>query len=86
MGIEKTHRNSRGSYLYLKLAKTSCFSFYLLWFFFYKIGEQEVRKCSAWVVGCWHQWEGEGGRENGKRINTVQIVYTYVCKSKNDTC
>jgi hypothetical protein len=23
-------------YLYLKLAKTPCFSYYLLWFFFYK--------------------------------------------------
>jgi hypothetical protein len=25
----------------LKLAKTLCFSFYLLWFFFHKIGKQD---------------------------------------------
>jgi hypothetical protein len=36
---------------YLKLVKTPCFSFYLLCFFFYKIGEQEGRTDSA----------GEGG-------------------------
>jgi hypothetical protein len=29
------------SYLYLKLAKYHFFSYYLLCFFFYKIGEQE---------------------------------------------
>jgi hypothetical protein len=29
------------SYLHLKLAKTLCFSFYLICFFFNKIGEQE---------------------------------------------
>jgi hypothetical protein len=40
---ETTQGNSLSSYLYLKLAKT-CFSFYLLWFFFYKIQEQEGRK------------------------------------------
>jgi hypothetical protein len=28
------------SYLYLKLAKTLCLSYYLLWFLFNKIGEQ----------------------------------------------
>jgi hypothetical protein len=35
------------SYLYLKLAKMSCFSNYVLCFFFYKIGEQEGRTGSA---------------------------------------
>jgi hypothetical protein len=35
------------SYLYLKLAKAPCFSYYLLCFFFYKIGEQECGICSA---------------------------------------
>jgi hypothetical protein len=28
------------SYLYLKLAKTPCLSYYLLWFLFNKIGEE----------------------------------------------
>jgi hypothetical protein len=32
------------SYLYLKLAKTPCFSYYLFWFFSYKIGEQKGRQ------------------------------------------
>jgi hypothetical protein len=39
--MQTTQRKSLCSYLYLKVAKTSCFSFYLLWVFFYKIGEQE---------------------------------------------
>jgi hypothetical protein len=38
-----TQENSLCSYLYLKLAKTPCFSFYLLCIFFYKIREQEGR-------------------------------------------
>jgi hypothetical protein len=39
------------SYLYLKLTKTSCFSNYVLCFFFYKIGEQEGGTGSARVGG-----------------------------------
>jgi hypothetical protein len=27
-----------------------------------------------------------GGRKRGRRMNTVQIRYTHVCKYKNDTC
>jgi hypothetical protein len=46
--MEATKGNSLCSYLYLKLAKTPCFSYYLLCFFFYKIGEQEGRTSSAW--------------------------------------
>jgi hypothetical protein len=42
------------SYLYLKLAKTLCLSYYLLCFLFNKIGE-EGRTGSAW------KWGG-GGR------------------------
>jgi hypothetical protein len=41
--MEPTQENFLCSYLYLKPAKTPCFSFYLLCFFFYKIGEQEGR-------------------------------------------
>jgi hypothetical protein len=85
--METAQGNSPSSYLYLKLTKMPCFSFYLLCFFFYKIREQEGRTCSA---------QGEGGRlapvggggngEKGRRMNTVQITYTHVCKCKNDTC
>jgi hypothetical protein len=37
--METTQGDSLCSYLYLKLAKTPCFSFYLLWFLFHKIRE-----------------------------------------------
>jgi hypothetical protein len=48
-----TKKISLYSYLYLNLAKMPCFSYYLLWFFFHKIGEQEGGAGSAWrwVVG-----------------------------------
>jgi hypothetical protein len=29
---------------------------------------------------------GRGGRERSRRLNMVQIMYTHVCKCKNDTC
>jgi hypothetical protein len=57
--IETTQGNSLCSYLYLKLSKTSYFFFYLLCFFFYKVGEQEGRTSPAQGRGGWHQWEGE---------------------------
>jgi hypothetical protein len=60
------------SYLYLKLAKTSCISFYLLCFSFYKIREQEGRTGSARGGGANHQWEGGDGGERGRRMNTVK--------------
>jgi hypothetical protein len=66
--METTQRNSLYSYLYLKLAKTPCFS-YLSCFFFYKIREQ---------VGTGGRWEVGGERD--KRINTEQIIYTHVSK------
>jgi hypothetical protein len=46
--METTQENSLCSYLYLKLAKMSCFPFYLLCFFLYKIREQEGGTGSAW--------------------------------------
>jgi hypothetical protein len=82
--METTQGISLCTYLYLKLAKPPCFSFPFLYFFFYKIGEQEGRTGSA-------RWEvdtGGGGRwqERGRRMNTVQILCTHICKCKNDTC
>jgi hypothetical protein len=29
---------------------------------------------------------GKGKGKKGRRINTAQIIYTHVCKCKNDTC
>jgi hypothetical protein len=40
--METTQKISLYSYLYLKLAKTPCFSYYLLWVFFYKSEHRTV--------------------------------------------
>jgi hypothetical protein len=66
--METTQGNSLCNYLYLKLAKTSCLSFYLLCFFSTKL---EDRSVELWG--------------KGRRINTVQIMCTDVCRCKNDT-
>jgi hypothetical protein len=44
MCMETTQGNSLYSYVYLKLAKMPCFSYYYLCFFFYKIREQEAEQ------------------------------------------
>jgi hypothetical protein len=58
------------SYLYPKLAKIICLSYYLLCFPFYKIREQEGRICSRSL------------REDGGKV--AQTMYTHVSKCKND--
>jgi hypothetical protein len=70
--METTQGISLFSYLYLNLAKMLCLSYYLLYLFFYKIEEQEDGAGSSLRV------EGRG--------KVVQIIYTHVCKCKNDTC
>jgi hypothetical protein len=72
-------RISLHSYLYLKLAKMPCFSFYLLCFLFHKIGEQEGRIGFA-------QRQGREGGMGGVVENVVQTMYTHVSKCKNNTC
>jgi hypothetical protein len=53
------------SCLYLKLAKMLCFSYYLLCFLFYKIG-QEGRTGSAWKRGVGKEGRRPGaGEKNG---------------------
>jgi hypothetical protein len=54
--METTQEISLCSYLYLNLEKASCFSFYLLYFFFYIIREYKSGAGSAWVG------TGTGGR------------------------
>jgi hypothetical protein len=54
--------------LYLKLAKTPCFSYYLLCFLFSNIG-QEGRTGSA--------WKQEGGGEGNRGRGGPNNVYTY---------
>jgi hypothetical protein len=51
MYMEMPRRNSLYSYLYLKVAKMSYFSFCLFSFFFYEIGGKEGKTGSA-------QWGG----------------------------
>jgi hypothetical protein len=61
------------SYLYLKLAKILCLFYYLLFFLFNKIQEQEGETSSV-------QKGGGGGR--GREV--AQTMYTHVSKCKND--
>jgi hypothetical protein len=57
--METTQGISLYTYLYLKLAKTLCFSYFLC-FFFYKIREKKGRTGSAWRVGSGRETQGEG--------------------------
>jgi hypothetical protein len=60
-------------YLYLKLAKMLCLSYYLLCFLFNEIGEQEGRTGSAW------KWERGADRVG----DVAQTMCTHVSKCKN---
>jgi hypothetical protein len=62
--METTQGISLYNNLYLKLAKMPCFSYYLLWFVFYKIGEQE----------------GRIGSRGGKAGGVCGTNNIYVCK------
>jgi hypothetical protein len=87
--MERTQGNSLCSHLYLKLAKMPCFSFSLLYFFFYKIKEQEGRTGCAQGsgrVGGVGKMGGKVGRERGRRMNIAPIMCAHICKCRNDTC
>jgi hypothetical protein len=85
--METTQRISPYSYLYLKLAKCHAFLIFVFCIFFYKIGRLELVQSGGWVsVSHPPIGEGAGGGERSRRMNMVQIMYTYVCKCKNDTC
>jgi hypothetical protein len=86
MCMEATQGISLCSYLYLKLAKMPCFSYFHLCVFFNKVGEQEGGTGSAGWGWDWHRWGEGGGGKRGRRMNMIQITYTHVCKYKNDTC
>jgi hypothetical protein len=66
------------TYLYLKLAKMLCLSYYLLCFLFNKIGE-EHRTGSAWKRGGW----GKGGTR-GQWGEMAQTMYTHMNKCINN--
>jgi hypothetical protein len=70
--IEISVGNSLCSYLYLKQAEMSCFSFYLFSFSFYKSREQESRIGPAqWGWGALVE-KGRGGKEKGLVGEQVQ--------------
>jgi hypothetical protein len=77
--MEISQENSLYSYLYLKQAKMSCFSLYLVSFFSYKIGEQEGITSPA-KGESWHQWEEGGDGEKGKKskYGAIKCVHRYV--------
>jgi hypothetical protein len=70
--MEAMLRISLYSYLYPKLAKVLCLSWYLLCFFFDKIGEQKGGRGSAWKCVC----VCVGG--------VADTMYIHVNKCKND--
>jgi hypothetical protein len=65
------------SYLYLKLTKMLCLSYYRSCFLFNKTGE-EGRAGSAWKQGGW------GKRERGQGGEMAQTMYTHVNKRINN--
>jgi hypothetical protein len=67
MCIEAMLGISLYSYLYLKLAKMLCLSYYILCFLFNKTGEQEGRTDSSWKQGGGRREEGKGWWEVGGR-------------------
>jgi hypothetical protein len=61
--IETTEGNSLCNYLYLKLIKASCFSFYLLCFSTKSVNKRAEQVLPERRGGDWHEWERGGGRE-----------------------
>jgi hypothetical protein len=65
--MESMLRISQYSYLYLKLAKTLCLSFYLLCFLFHKIREKRAEQILP---------------ASGRRRGVAHIMYTHLLKCK----
>jgi hypothetical protein len=78
----KYHKETLCSYIYLKQAKMSHFSF-----FFYKSREQKAGNSPAQVgKGDGTSGMGEVMGKRSRRVNTVQKMCTYVYRCKNDAC
>jgi hypothetical protein len=88
--MEMTQKNSLCGYLYLKLAKTSFFSFY----FCVSSTKWENRRTKqvlprgrgqlAPVYVCVGRVQLDFG-ERFRKMNMPQTIYTHVCKCKTDT-
>jgi hypothetical protein len=71
------HGNNTRNLPLSQTSKNPCFSYYLLFFFFYKIIEQKGR------TGSVQRWrEGAGGKQGAGEV--AQIMYTHVSKCKNN--
>jgi hypothetical protein len=75
--MKRTQGNSLCSYLYLKLAKTSCF-------YLFSSTKSENRLAEQVLGG---GGIGTGGKEEvagkgGRRMNTVHIMCTHLCECK----
>jgi hypothetical protein len=75
--METTHRISLYNYLYLELAKTPCFSYYLLSFFFYKIGEQEFYPEVAQIMYT-HVSKCKNNKKNNENYIAVFKCFVFV--------
>jgi hypothetical protein len=83
--MEKTKENSLCSYLYLKLAKTSRFFFYLL--FFLLQNQRTGGQNRFWgEVGEGVGTNGGRWQGRGRRMKMVPIIYILYVNEKNDTC
>jgi hypothetical protein len=82
--METTQGISLCSYFYLKLAKMPCFSNYV-----FSSIKSEMRRAEQVLSGVGVGRPDTGGREEmkgkGRRVTMVQIMYTHVCKYKNDS-
>jgi hypothetical protein len=81
--MEISQGSSLSSYLYLKLAKMSSFSFYLS-FLQNRRARGLNRFCPERSVGTSER--EEVAKKRSRRVNTVQKMCIHACKCKNDTC
>jgi hypothetical protein len=51
-------------------------------FFFFNDGKQECKTGPVWWVST--SGRGEDARKGCRRVNMVEILFTYVCKWKNE--
>jgi hypothetical protein len=74
--METTQGISLCSYLYLKLIKTSCFSFYLIYFSSTKSQNKTVEQVLPSGRGGLAPGGGEGDGKRVRKMNMVQTICT----------
>jgi hypothetical protein len=58
--------------------------FFILFSFTKSENMRVEQVCQRMGLGCWYQWKVAGKRN--RKVNKVKILFTHVCKSKNDSC